>query len=77
MPMDDSSRPNKGAWYTPDMLPDSISIDYWNYVSTLNNLYKYTKVILLSSDATNTSRTINREKPGRVREERGYCSRRD
>ena len=53
-----------------------MSVDFGKSVSTLNKLYKYPQVILLTSDYPNIDHTIMRDKPVLATEKRGCCSRR-
>ena len=52
--IDDSTRLDKRACYTPDLLPAAISVASKNSVSTLTTPSDPPQVIVLNSDDTNT-----------------------
>ena len=63
---------NKRSWYTPDKLPDAVSVASKKYVSTFTTPYDYPKVTLLTYDATSTDHIVMREKQYGVNVKIGY-----
>ena len=64
MPINDSFRPNKISWYTPNILPYEISVAYVNSASTFTTHYYLPQFILLTPYAPYTYQIIIRNKPG-------------
>ena len=61
--IDDRSRPHKGARYTPDLLPVSMSVASENYVSTFTTPYYLAQIFLLPSDGYNPPHVIIKDEP--------------
>ena len=75
MPLNESSRQSKRAYYNPYELPDFIYVASGKYVSTLTTPSGSPQYILLSSDASSTDHTIVRDKTVCVKDKIVYCSR--
>ena len=60
MPIDDSLRLNKIAFYNPDLLTPAISVASENPVSTLITPHNSSQFIILNYDAPNTDHAINK-----------------
>ena len=68
MPIDDSSRPNKRARYTPDPLRAAIYVASGKSIRNLTTPSDSPQVILLPSDTPDTDHITMRDKPGRATE---------
>ena len=66
-------RPHKISQYTPDMLPDAISVDSENYVSTFTTLSDSPNI--LTYDDHNTIHVMKKYVPFKGRVNRGYFCR--
>ena len=64
IPINDSFRPNKISWYTPNILPYEISVAYVNSASIFTTPYYLPQFILLTPYAPYTYHIIIRNKPG-------------
>ena len=65
---------DKRARYIPDMLPDAISVDPENSVSTLNTPYYSPQLLVMTSDNPNYLHAMKKYEPYLGRVKRGYCS---
>ena len=71
--IDDRPRLHKRSRYTPDLLPDPISVASGNAISTLTT--PSDSPYFLPSDDPNTPHVMNLDSPLLVRAHRGYCCR--
>ena len=73
--IDDRPHSHKRARYTPDLLPDTISVASENYVGNLTTPYDFLRLLLLPSNYTNHPHEIKKDYPHHGRAKEVYCSR--
>ena len=67
--------PDASDYYTPDMIPDFISISSEDSGSSLTNPFDSPQVFVLTSDYPNPHCSMNENRPVRGRIKTGYCPR--
>ena len=78
MTIDDRPSPHERARFTPDLLPDTISVFSGKSVSTLITPSALQKTLLLSSDYTNHRHAMKKDEPDHGRMKRRYrCRKHD
>ena len=70
----DRLRPDKRARYTPDLIPDAISVSSEKSVSTLTTPSDSPRLLILTSDNNHHHHSMKKYEPYHGKMKRGYCS---